>query len=555
MRDASELHSPFTGAAPAGFFYGRRHEDLAMYLLAERIEALFEEALSELDRLARLELERVGQGIQRWLQDLWPRLPCDTCVAEFNRIVANFARDQVFIEEESQKAFIAWLSAVNASAAATKARRMAATNLAPDAPPADESPADDAPVLQKPPADRLSPRVEKVLREVLAQIEKLPPDKWLEEVRKLLDHVDLPPEIEARILEYYTRLHELWERLHRRGPIGPAPAQELLFRIVAGLDKLIVEGRMDELIAALRELVQRIPELMPAAARGGELEKLAGELHEILNQFLDLLELLPPEAGDVAIEMLQLALDIAGMFPGPGDVLDVISAIISARRGEWLDAITSVGSAIFLAGILAGIAKISKRLKKLASLVAKLKGPVREILSNFTEGLAKEIEQIPLNSVHAAIEWLKGFVTRLRKLLDEAIEKLQRSRIRKRVRTPDEDRLLNELQAQGIKHSPDRIIRIGRNHNGKIIFLEEGDAESGLSHILAVHGGDFAARGILRGDVPDLVFSAATEGKLIRTSGSGKNVRNVYEVIYHGKRQRIAVGVSTNGYIVTAFPD
>ncbi|HEY5314662.1 MAG TPA: hypothetical protein VIK18_19165, partial [Pirellulales bacterium] len=299
----------------------------------DEIRAMLEEVLGELDRLARLELERVGQGLLRWLQELWPRMPCDTWLDEFNRIVANLAREQVFVEEQSRQAFVAWLSAVNASAAVAQAERKADSGLLADAPAADHNSSDDEPVLQTPAADRLPPELEKLLREVLAQIKKLPPEQWLEEVRKLLDHVDLPPEIEARILEYYTTLHERWKqtwgRLHQHGPIGPAPArretnQDVLLRVVAGLDKLIAEGRLDALLDALRELVRRIPELMPEAMRGGELEELARELQGILNQFLELLEALPPEAGEVAIEILQLSLDIAGLFPGPGDAFDVI---------------------------------------------------------------------------------------------------------------------------------------------------------------------------------------------------------------------------------------
>ena len=130
----------------------------------------------------------------------------------------------------------------------------------------------------------------------------------------------------------------------------------------------------------------------------------------------------------MAIEILQLALDIAGLFPGPGDAFDVIGALISARRGEWLDVLLSVGSAVFLAGIALGIAKIGKRLKKLARLIAKLKGPAREILGNFIEGLAKAIKDIPLNSVQGAIEGLRRFVKRLRELLVETLGKLRKSK-------------------------------------------------------------------------------------------------------------------------------
>ncbi|MGK7928991.1 MAG: hypothetical protein AB4290_27770 [Spirulina sp.] len=51
--------------------------------------------------------------------------------------------------------------------------------------------------------------------------------------------------------------------------------------------------------------------------------------------------------------------------------------------------------------------------------------------------------------------------------------------------------LIAELEQLGIKHSPDKILRIARKSNGQIVFLETGDARRGLEHILKNHQGDF----------------------------------------------------------------
>lgn len=74
-------------------------------------------------------------------------------------------------------------------------------------------------------------------------------------------------------------------------------------------------------------------------------------------------------------------------------------------------------------------------------------------------------------------------------------------------------------------------------------------------HILNRHGGDFAGRGIPTEDIPDLVINAATKGKLVGSRKSGENVRDVYEVVYRGRNERVVVGISDNGYIVTAYPN
>jgi len=81
------------------------------------------------------------------------------------------------------------------------------------------------------------------------------------------------------------------------------------------------------------------------------------------------------------------------------------------------------------------------------------------------------------------------------------------------------DVLIAELQEAGIKHSPDKIVRIAKKPDGKIVFLESGDAKSGLQHILSNHQDDFARRGILQDKIPDAVMAAVVQGKFLRYQG------------------------------------
>ena len=113
--------------------------------------------------------------------------------------------------------------------------------------------------------------------------------------------------------------------------------------------------------------------------------------------------------------------------------------------------------------------------------------------------------------------------------------------------------LITELNQASIKHTPEKIVRIAKQPNGKIVFLEEGNTEAGLQHILEEHLEQFADFGIEPDQIPDAVIAAVTQGRIISYQGR-KKTRVIYEVIFNGKIQYIAVTVSNNGYIVGANP-
>ncbi|BAZ51329.1 hypothetical protein NIES4103_39780 [Nostoc sp. NIES-4103] len=120
---------------------------------------------------------------------------------------------------------------------------------------------------------------------------------------------------------------------------------------------------------------------------------------------------------------------------------------------------------------------------------------------------------------------------------------------------------MNELIAQlaqlGIKHNSEKIVRIAKQPDGKIVFLEEGKAGkkgNGLAHIIERHRDDFARRGISEDEIADAVIAAVTRGTFLGYQGTVEPRRKIYEVSLKGELQYIAVTVGDNGYIVGANP-
>ena len=111
--------------------------------------------------------------------------------------------------------------------------------------------------------------------------------------------------------------------------------------------------------------------------------------------------------------------------------------------------------------------------------------------------------------------------------------------------------LISEVVASGEKISPEKVVMITRDPNGKIVWLESGNTKSGLEHIINKHGHEFNGRGIANNDIPDYVLEAVYQGNVVGTQGK-RNPRTIYEFVYNGKTQRIAVQVGSNDYIVGA---
>lgn len=111
--------------------------------------------------------------------------------------------------------------------------------------------------------------------------------------------------------------------------------------------------------------------------------------------------------------------------------------------------------------------------------------------------------------------------------------------------------LIDKVIANGEKISPNKVVMITRDPTGRIVWLETGNSKSGLHHIINDHGKEFNGRGISSNDIPDYILEAVYQGKIVGTQGK-RDPRAIYEFVYNVKKQRIAVQVGSNGYIVGA---
>ena len=112
--------------------------------------------------------------------------------------------------------------------------------------------------------------------------------------------------------------------------------------------------------------------------------------------------------------------------------------------------------------------------------------------------------------------------------------------------------LSDELAKSGVKYNPNDVVAITKTADGKLVWLENGNKQAGLEHIMN-HADDFAAKGIARGEIKDLVMTALEKGEIVGYQGKGTG-RPIYEVVFKGEKQRVAITVGNNGFVVGANP-
>lgn len=117
---------------------------------------------------------------------------------------------------------------------------------------------------------------------------------------------------------------------------------------------------------------------------------------------------------------------------------------------------------------------------------------------------------------------------------------------------------LDEIRKQLIKQNCDirKLVFFVRLRDGRLIFLEEGNKRSGLTHIQGSHGDDFVrAFGEKARSLTTFLYEAITSWKLIGSYEDTK--RGKYSLInfYRSDGEHvIKLVIANNGYIVSAFP-
>ncbi|MFK4102656.1 ricin-type beta-trefoil lectin domain protein [Streptomyces sp. NPDC019531] len=115
--------------------------------------------------------------------------------------------------------------------------------------------------------------------------------------------------------------------------------------------------------------------------------------------------------------------------------------------------------------------------------------------------------------------------------------------------------LVRKLEASGANFNrADVVMAVRYPRPGvPVAWLELGTHKSGLIHIIFRHAGEFIEHGVASEDIPKLLNKALSEGKIVGQQGADGG-RPIYETVYNGRTQRVAITVGNNGFIVGANP-
>lgn len=124
--------------------------------------------------------------------------------------------------------------------------------------------------------------------------------------------------------------------------------------------------------------------------------------------------------------------------------------------------------------------------------------------------------------------------------------------------------LIEELRIAGVSFDENTLIGLVKSPDGEIVWLDKGlnlvDAQAisvtrrpaGFAHIIEEHGIDFVKKGITETELPEFLLKAVKENNIVDRIGSTS--RPVFELSFKGVKQRVAITISNNGYIVGANP-
>ncbi|MGV3525089.1 MAG: hypothetical protein ACO1RX_12735 [Candidatus Sericytochromatia bacterium] len=144
-----------------------------------------------------------------------------------------------------------------------------------------------------------------------------------------------------------------------------------------------------------------------------------------------------------------------------------------------------------------------------------------------------------------------GNLDQAKSVYDRLVNKLGDAR----ALATERSNMLAEMSRNGVRYTEGNIVRMARGQDGRIVFLETGSATAGLNHVLTRHSADFARRGVPEDQIPDLLMAALTRGNVVGQQGTDPNrLRPIYEVVFNGQRQRVAITTGSNGFLVGANP-
>lgn len=114
---------------------------------------------------------------------------------------------------------------------------------------------------------------------------------------------------------------------------------------------------------------------------------------------------------------------------------------------------------------------------------------------------------------------------------------------------------LNELLSLGVKCNINDIIFITKDKSGQLVWLETGNENAGLIHIINRHNTDYVNLFGPEVNISSVICEIITNGKIISSHDVIRNGNKGYEKIYdfQGNHYMLSA-IGDNGFIVSSFP-
>ncbi|MFI9811371.1 WXG100-like domain-containing protein [Saccharothrix variisporea] len=262
-----------------------------------------------------------------------------------------------------------------------------------------------------------------------------------------------------------------------------------------------------------------------------------------------------------AAEVVDALRGAAKVCSGVGAVVTVMGELVAAVREFVRDLIADAVGRLVVWGLellVTGGAAAPVVAMQATSLVAKYAAKIADILRKLLKTISNVAKRLDGLAEVLRLVWrkLKELVERLRRKDPDPQRKNPREVERQR-KEREKRELIEEAQRDGVKLDPDKVVEIGKDPNGKIVFLEEGGVnprtgkEAGLAHVMK-HKDEFVAGGIPEDKIAEVVHRAATEGRYTGYCQGKPPGRPIFEVEYGGQKHYVSVSVGNNGYIVGA---
>lgn len=132
----------------------------------------------------------------------------------------------------------------------------------------------------------------------------------------------------------------------------------------------------------------------------------------------------------------------------------------------------------------------------------------------------------------------------------------------KGARNNTTENLIKQLENSGVKFSKKDIVFITKDKSGQTVWLEKGNLNAGLNHILEGngitkgHADDFQrAFGLSKSEIPSYIEKVITHGSIVDNKLKPIGNRMGYErTYYYNGEYHVVTGIGTNGFIVSAYP-